>query len=69
MAKRNKNQPQGYTYSRGQDGVDDTWDIYDPYDQFVLSIRFWDGPDTDEAAVTEARTRLIVEPLNKGYWW
>jgi len=60
---------QGYTYSRGKDWVDDTWDIYDPYDRFVLSIRFWDEPDTDEASEAEERAKLIVQTLNKGYWW
>jgi hypothetical protein len=58
-----------YTYRRGSDGVDDTWDIYDPDDRFVVSIRFWDEPDGHEAAETEARARLIVETLNKGYRW
>ena len=24
-----------YTYRRGSDGVDDTWDIYDPFGKFV----------------------------------
>jgi hypothetical protein len=60
---------QGYTYSRGTDGVDDKWDIYDPYDRFVESVRFWDETDTDEATEAEKRAKLIVETLNKGYWW
>jgi hypothetical protein len=32
-------------------------------------IRFWDEPDTNEAAETQARAKLIVDTLNKGYWW
>ncbi len=67
--KAKKNQSNMYTYRPGTDGVDDTWDIYDPYGKFVLSVRYWDEPDTDEAAVTEARTKLIVDTLNLGYWW
>ena len=67
--KAKKKAPSQYTYCRGRDGVDDTWDIYDPDDKFVVSIRFWDGPQTDEAAETEARAKLIVDTLNKGYWW
>jgi len=57
-----------YTYRPSTDGVDDTWDIYDPYGKFVLSIRFWDSIK-GEAAKTEARAKLIVKMLNKGYWW
>ena len=69
MAKRRKKEPNKYTYSRGKDGVDDTWDIYDPYGNFVVSIRFWDESDTNEAAEAEARAKLIVDTLNAGYWW
>ncbi len=69
MTKRKKKPQPQYTYSRGADGVDDTWDIYDPYDKFVVSIRFWDDPDNNEAAETEARAKLIVDTLNAGYWW
>lgn len=71
METTNQAKPNRYTYSRGRDGVDDTWDIYDPDDKFVLSIRFWDDgeKDNEEAAITEARARLIVETLNQGYWW
>ena len=69
MAKRKSKQPQKYYYVRDRDGVDDTWDIRDPYGKFVVSIRFWDEPDTNEAAEAEARAKLIVETLNKGYWW
>ena len=59
-----------FTYNRGRDGVDDTWDIYDPYGKFVVSICFWDdGIDDSEALETEARAKLIVETLNEGYWW
>jgi hypothetical protein len=70
--KRQAKQPARYTYRRGSDGVDDTWDIYDPEGKLVVSIRFWDGPnvaDAVEAAVTEERAKLIVDTLNKGYWW
>ena len=66
MAKRKQKQ---YTYSRGSDGVDDTWDIYDPYDKFVVSIRFWEDPENDEASRAEARAQLICKTLNAGYWW
>jgi len=69
MAKPKKKQPQQYSYSRGRDGVDDSWDIYDPYGKFVVSILFWDEPDTNEAAESEARAKLIVDTLNAGYWW
>lgn len=61
-----------FTYRRGRDGVDDTWDIYHPDGTFMVSIRFWDGGterDAEEKAETEARAKLIVDTLNKGYWW
>lgn len=58
-----------YTYRRGRDGVDDTWDIHDPYGKFVVSIRFWDDIESDEATETEGRAQLIVKTLNAGYWW
>lgn len=59
-----------YTYSRDRDGVDSTWNIYNPEGEYVVSIHFWeeaDGTDGIEAAVTEERAKLIVDTLNKGY--
>lgn len=70
MTNRNESEESSnYSYRRGSDGVDDTWDIYGPYGEFVVSIRFWADPDTNEAAETEARAKLIVDTLNAGYWW
>jgi len=68
MAQCRKKQVRRYTYRPGQDGVDDTWDIHDPYGKFVVSIRFWDSIPGD-AAKAEARAKLIVKTLNAGYWW
>jgi hypothetical protein len=61
--------PNRYHYRRDRDGVDDTWDIYHPDDTFMVSIRFWDDFESDEAARSEARAKLIVDTLNAGYWW
>jgi len=69
MPNRKMKRTKQYTYSRGRDGVDDTWDIYDPYGEFVVSIRFWEEPDTNEGVKSEARAKLIVDTLNAGYWW
>ena len=57
-----------YTYRPGTDGVDDTWDIYDPYGRYVDCVRFWATIPGDEDKA-EARAKLIVKTFNKGYWW
>jgi len=69
MARRKKATVQKCRYCRSTSGVDDCWDVYDPDDRFVVSILFWDDPDSDEAAESEARAKLVVDTLNKGYWW
>ncbi|MBI3408195.1 MAG: hypothetical protein HY040_07550 [Planctomycetes bacterium] len=54
-----------YTYSRDTDGCFDLWSIYAPSeDRWFACIRFWDEPDTNEAAETEAQARHIVAALN-----
>ncbi len=52
--------PQGrFTYSRGTDGVDSTWDISYPDGSHLVSIHFWEKADE-----TEAEAKLIVNALN-----
>lgn len=56
--------PETYTYRRGRNGVNDTWDIFDPDGECVVSIACRDEPETDKAAQYEARAKLIVDTLN-----
>jgi hypothetical protein len=54
--------PGPYTYCRGKDGCDDTWDIYDAaQDRPMVSIPFWDEPGTEDwVARSEALARLFT---------
>lgn len=48
-----------YTYSRGTDGCDKTFDIYDGNDDLLVSVHFW-----EREAEAEAEAKLIVNALN-----
>lgn len=48
-----------FTYHRGTDGCDETWDICYPDGSLLVSIHFW-----ERAAETEAEAQLIVHRLN-----
>jgi hypothetical protein len=51
--------PGKYTYSRGTDGCDETFDIYDRNGEHMVSVHFWEA---EEWAETTAK--LIVTRLN-----
>ena len=48
-----------FTYQRGKDGCDETWDIYAPDGDHLVSIPFW-----EEASQTEGTARMLVHRLN-----
>ncbi|OWK35436.1 hypothetical protein [Fimbriiglobus ruber] len=48
-----------FTYSRGTDGVDETFDIYDPSGKHLVSVHFW-----DEEERAEATAKMIVHRMN-----
>jgi hypothetical protein len=48
-----------YTYHRGAEGVDDTFDIVDAEGKHLVSVPFW-----HEIEQAEAAAGLIVDALN-----
>ncbi len=48
-----------YTYARGTDGCDSTFDIFTPEGVFLTAIHFW-----DEAERAEKDAKMIVDALN-----
>jgi hypothetical protein len=57
-----KNMPKRkrYYYKPGTDGCDETFDVYTPDDQYVVSVRFWEAREW-----AENEARKIVRLLNK----
>lgn len=53
-----------YSYHRSSDGCDDVFLIEDSDGNRLLKLHFWAEPDTAEAAVAEAKARMIVAALN-----
>lgn len=51
--------PDRFTYHRGSDGCDETWDIRYPDGTHLTSIPFWERADE-----TEAEADLIVDAPN-----
>ncbi len=59
-----------YSYHRSSDGCDNTFLIEDADGQCILQLHFWDEPDTDEAAIAEAKAQMLVAALNlQGGGW
>lgn len=54
-----EDQARPFTYSRGKDGVDETWDVWSPEGEHLVSIPFW-----DESERTEAIAQMITNALN-----
>ena len=53
--------PGPYFYERDKDGVDDVWHIRTQTGkQYIADIHYWDEPNTDEAAQTEANAKLLA---------
>jgi hypothetical protein len=52
--------PGPYFYQRDKDGCDDVWHIISAEGYVVASIHFWDEPDTNERAESEANARLLA---------
>ncbi len=48
-----------YTYNRGTDGCDETFDIYHPTGKHMVSVHFWDAEE-----LAEATAKLVVHRLN-----
>jgi hypothetical protein len=48
-----------FSYNRGTDGCDSTWDISYPDGTHLVSIHFWERADE-----TEAEAKMIVDALN-----
>jgi hypothetical protein len=59
--KKFTHMPGPYFYEHDRDGVDDVWRIVVQSNQRTIAqIHYWDEPDTDEAAQTEANARLLA---------
>jgi len=56
--------PGRYSYHRSSDGYDDTFLIEDSDGRCILQLHFWDEPDTEEAAIAEAKAQMLVAALN-----
>jgi hypothetical protein len=48
-----------YSYHRGKDGCDETWDIWGPDGKHLVSIPFWEAVEE-----TEQKAQMIVHRLN-----
>jgi hypothetical protein len=48
-----------YTYRRSTDGCDETFDIYDPAGEHLVSVHFWEAEEW-----AESTAKLIVHRLN-----
>jgi hypothetical protein len=57
---RRKRETSPYTYFPGNEGCDETFDVYGPGGEFLLSVPFW-----DRASEAEAAAKSVVEALNK----
>jgi len=53
-----------YHYQLDHDGTFDSFDIYNPHGEFVVSLYFWDSPETNERNQAESAARLICQQLN-----
>lgn len=49
-----------FTYQRGTDGCDETWDICYPDGSHLVSIHFWEARER-----AEAEAQLITNALNR----
>src|SRR5579884_4339857 len=59
-----------YSYHRSSDVCSSDLLIEDADGRCILQLHFWDEPDTDEAAVAEAKAQMLVAALNlQGGGW
>jgi hypothetical protein len=58
-----------YTAHRSTDGVDDTFDIKSPNGNYIMSVHFWEEPDTDEAAQAVKKAKQLIKALNMTGGW
>ena len=66
QSTRAKSASANYTYRRNRSGSHDVFVIEDAEGITALEIHFVDQPNTSEAAIAEAKAKMLVAALNHG---